>query len=81
MATHNAEENTEIDQRIRSKRAMLVLEKSELPKGVKTAIQNLCRQFRTCLLSKEKDNHTIAHGESSDRDYCAHLVQFLRYEY
>jgi hypothetical protein len=81
MPTYIVEENTANDERKRNNRAMLVLEKSEVPKGVEKAIKNICRQFRTCLLSKEKDNRTTIDGVNRDQDYRANLAQFLRYEY
>jgi len=81
MPKFDEEKSSANDERIRNKRAMLVLEKSEVPKGVEKAINNLCRQFRTCLLSKEKEYETMGDNGNSDRDYRNRLAQFLHYEY
>ena len=81
MPQRNLDEISENDERIRNKRAMLVLEKSEMPQGTETAIKNLCQQFRTSLLSKEKGHHPMTDNDSSDHDYRTRLAQFLRYEY
>ena len=81
MPKYNVEGEKANDERIRNKRAMLVLEKSELPKGVEKAIKNICRQFRSSLLAKKKDCHTMSDDGSSNWDYRTRLAQFLRYEY
>jgi hypothetical protein len=81
MPKDNVEENAANNERKRNNRAMLVLEKSEVPKGVEKAIKNICRQFRTCLLSKEMDSRTIIDGAKRDQEYRFNLAQFLRYEY
>ena len=72
---------TQSEERIRNKKAMLVLEKSEVPEGVETAIRNLCRQFRESLLTKEKNHLAMQDSDTSDHDYRTHLDEFLRYDY
>lgn len=81
MPKYNVEDDRANDERIRNKRAMVVLEKSEVPKGVEKAIKNVCRQFQKCLLSKEKDYLTMGDDSGSDRDYRTRVAQFLSYEY
>ena len=60
---------------------MVVLEEYEVPDGVREAIQNICRVFRECLSSKDKDSNTTTKNNSDDDDYRHRLAQFLRYEY
>mmetsp|Transcript_17927 Transcript_17927/g.41341 ORF Transcript_17927/g.41341 Transcript_17927/m.41341 type:complete len:467 (-) Transcript_17927:17-1417(-) len=81
MPTNLVEENTTNDERRRNKRAMLVLEKSDIPHGVEKAIRNLCREFRTCLLTKEKDCPIMSDVDGTDREYQTCLAHFLHYEY
>jgi len=81
MPTNLVEGNSTNEERIRIKQAMLVLEKSDIPEGVEKAIRNLCREFRTCLLSKENDRTIMTDFDSTNREYRTRLAQFLRYEY
>ena len=81
MSTNIAEKNTTNDERRRNKRAMLVLEKSDIPEGVEKAIRNLCREFRTCLLSNEKNCSITADTDGTDPEYQTCLANFLHYEY
>ena len=80
------------DERARNKRAMVVLEESEVPTGAQEAIQNLCRQFRECLLSSMDNNDRSNTNDNAndddndndnenDNDYRHKLAQFLRYEH
>jgi len=83
----NAEKQTEPLSSIDSRRSMLVLENSEMPKGVETAIRNLCEEFRNRLLQQavatdDTDKHeNNKNNDCDDRHYRYCLAQLLRYEY
>lgn len=81
MPQSNVDDDTRDVERIRNKRAMLVLEKAEMPDGVEKAIRNLCGQFRQSLLSKETVYHAMTDNTSSSHEYRTHLAEYLRYDY
>jgi hypothetical protein len=68
-------------ERAQNKRAMVVLDKSELPNGAVEAIHSICRVFREHLLSKNNDcNNDSGGDEKHDDDYRRKIAEFLRYE-
>ena len=69
------------EERAQNKRAMVVLDKSELPNGAVEAIHSICRVFREHLLSKNNDcNNDSGGDEKHNDDYRRKIAEFLRYE-
>jgi hypothetical protein len=75
------EEEIRDKERAQNKRAMVVLDKSELPNGAVEAIHSICRVFREHLLSKNNvcNNDSGGHEKHND-DYRRKIAEFLRYE-
>ncbi|VEU39074.1 unnamed protein product [Pseudo-nitzschia multistriata] len=73
-------EDTKTDERKRNKREMVVLDESDVPDGVREAIDNICRVFRECLLSKNERCDATPNAHDNDSGYRHRLAQFLRYE-
>lgn len=71
---HSANDTAK-DERWRNQRAMVVLDESEVPCGVREAIQNLCASFRLSLLS------SIHTQDNEYTDYLRKVAQFLQYEH
>eukprot|EP00536_Pseudo-nitzschia_multiseries_P016462 jgi/Psemu1/46302/gm1.46302_g len=86
MPANQDTEDVKDDERQRNKRAMVVLGGSEVPDGVREAIENLCRVFREALLEPRERKATstsvaTGSGDIENDDYRHKLARFLRYEY
>jgi hypothetical protein len=81
QSNNKNEEEIRDKERAQNKRAMIVLDKSELPNDAVGAIHNICRVFREHLLSKNNDcNNDSGGDEKHNDDYRRKIAEFLRYE-